>query len=77
MSNYNIPNDGLPLTFMFDGKIFSKEVDGYYHQYLATTPRTRENSLGYITLDTARNIFNTSKFIGSIIVLADDVNLKV
>ncbi len=71
------PNQGLPLEFMYDGMIFSKQIDGYYHWFKATTPRIKENSIGRITISEAKDMFNNCKFIGSIIVLSDDINIKV
>lgn len=75
--NDKIPNDGLPLEFMYDGKIYSKEMDGCFHFFKADAPRIKANSLGSISIDAAKNIFRTTKWIGSIIVLSDDVNIKV
>jgi len=73
----NAPNQGLPLVFMFEGMIYSKEIDGMYHKFEACCDRKRVNSLGSITIDTAREIFATSKFISSIIVLTNNINLKI
>lgn len=73
----NAPNQGLPLVFMYEGRIYSKEVSGSYHIFLTTTSRTPSNSIDAISIDQAKKIFADSKFISSIIVLTNDVNLKV
>ncbi len=76
--NYdNVPNLGLPLVFMYEGYTYSKEIDGLYHKFQPDHPRKPENDLGSITISKARELFATTKFIGSIIVLTDNVNLKV
>ena len=73
----NVPNNGLPLVFMYNGKIFSKELDGTYHFFKADDERIKANSLGSISIDAATDLFKTSTFIGSIIVLTNNVNQKV
>lgn len=73
----NAPNQGLPLVFMYEGRIYSKEVSGSYHIFLTTTPRTPGNSIGAISIAQAREIFTDTKFISSIIVLTNNVNLKI
>jgi len=76
MENNN-PNQGLPLVFMYEGFIYSKEVDGMYHVFLANYPRIPSNSVNIISIAKARELFATAKFISSIIVLTNNVNLKV
>jgi hypothetical protein len=71
------PNDGLPLTFMYTGKIYSKQVDGYYHIFVADKPKTMGYALDAININKARLLFTNAKFISSMIVLSDDVALKV
>ena len=73
----NVPNDGLPLTFMSNGTIFSKQVDGYYHYFTANQAYIKANSLGMITIAQARDLFNKATFISSIIVLSDNVYQKL
>jgi len=77
MSNYAVTNDGLPLNFMFDGIMYSKEMDGYYHQFHANRTRVPEHSLGTISIADAREIFKTAKFTSSVIFLTNNVNIKV
>lgn len=73
----NIPNLGLPLTFMYEGYIYSKQVDGEYHIFPSTVPHLKANAIGNITMAKARELFATAKFISSIIVLTNNVNLKI
>lgn len=73
----NAPNQGLPLVFMYEGFIYSKEMDGNFHKFDAISERRPVNSLDYISIDAARKLFIDSKFIGTIIVLTNNVNLKV
>ena len=70
-------NEDLPLTFMYNGKIFDKQIDGMYHFFSPDKDRVRSNSLGSITIAAAKHIFKTSRFIGSVIVLSDHVNQKI
>lgn len=73
----NAPNQGLPLVFMYEGYIYSKEIDGTFHRFNPIQDRKLINSLGCISMDEARILFANTKFISSIIVLTDNVNLKV
>lgn len=73
----NAPNLGLPLVFMYEGFIYSKEMDGLFHQFYANCERKSINSLGSITMDQARKIFADTKFISSIIVLTNSPSLKI
>lgn len=73
----NVSNLGLPLVFMYEGFIYSKEMDGTFHKFNAADERKSNNSLNRISIAEARNIFANAKFISSIIVLTDNVNLKV
>lgn len=76
--NYdNAPNLGLPLVFMYEGYIYSKEMDGMYHAFQPNLSRIPVNSLSSITISQAREIFANTKFISTIIVLTNNVNLKV
>lgn len=73
----NAPNLGLPLIFMYEDYIYSKEIDGAFHKFNPIQDRKRFNSLGCISMNEARILFRDTKFISSIIVLTDNVNLKV
>lgn len=77
MIENNVPNLGLPLVFMYEGIIYSKEIDGTFHKFNATAPRTKNNSLGSITIDEARKLFVNTKYISSIVVLTDNIYLKI
>lgn len=71
------PNLGLPLIFMYEGVIYSKQMDGCFHGFEATKPRVRGNQFTIITMGEAKELFQTSKWIGTIIVLSNDVNIKI
>ena len=73
----NAPNKGLPLVFMYEGIIYSKEVDGNYHLFNATASRIPTNSLSSIRIAQARQIFENTKFISSMIVLTNSPSLKI
>ena len=73
----NAPNQGLPLVFMYEGFIYSKEMDGNYHKFNATDDRISKNSLDTITITQARYLIITAKFISSIIVLTNSPSLKI
>lgn len=73
----NAPNQGLPLVFMYEGYIYSKEMDGCFHKFNPVEDRKLINSLGILSIDEARILFAKTTFISSIIVLTNNVNLKV
>lgn len=77
LSNMDAPNLGLPLVFMYEGMIYSKEIDGTYHKFHSTDIRIPSKSLASISIGQAREIFTTAKFISSIIVLTNNVSRKI
>lgn len=73
----NTPNMGLPLVFMYEGMIYSKEMDGRFHIFEPKEKRIPENSKGTITVAEARFIFANTTFISSIITLTNNPSIKI
>jgi hypothetical protein len=66
-----------PLDFIYEGYVYKKELDGFYHKFFPGVPFIKENSLGKITVSEAEAIFRMAKFRKQCTYLSDKVDKKL
>jgi len=66
-----------PLDFIYEGFVYRKEMDGFYHKFHPGVPFIPENCLGKIYIGDAESIINSAKFKKECLYLSDSVNKKL
>lgn len=69
-------NIGIPCDFIIDTIRYSKQLDGMYHKFVVGSPIRKESSLGSITLNAAKSIYNDTDFKTPIMFCTNNVNCK-
>ena len=67
-------DDDLPLCMMIEGLIYSKQLDGFYHKFLAGSPITPEHSLGAIQRSDLSRIIQNMRYKKSIWTFTNHAN---
>lgn len=66
-----------PLDFIYEGFVYRKELDGFYHKFPASVPFIPENSLDILTCTEAHQIIKNAKFRKKCLYLSNNANKKL
>jgi len=65
------------LDFIYEGFLYSKQMDGTFHKFHPGWPINKENSLDAIDIPTAEAIIRKARFKKEILYLSDKIETKL
>lgn len=69
--------ENIPLDFIFERKLYSKQLDGFYHKFIVGMPIIKENSLGAVPFNDVLQLYHNAKYKTVVQYLYNNVNKKL
>ena len=75
MVDYN--GEDMPLYFIHEGILYSKEMDGMFHKFIVGNELKPENSIGCCSIYDARCLLSSAKYKKYVTYATNSVNKKL